>query len=110
MGTAHGSVFLIIAGLLLSMPLLMTTGGAVSLLIDRFKGLVYIGAGVICLTGTRMIFKDAVVEPWIGLHPAVSFAIAAIVGFAFSGAFMAWNRRRPARTGLPLESSRPEGN
>jgi len=75
-GSARGSPVLIVAGLLISMPLLMTTGGAISLLIDRFRWLVVVGAAVICFTGTRMTLKDRFVEPVVRLDQVVVLAIA----------------------------------
>jgi YjbE family integral membrane protein len=49
-GSAHGSIFLLIAGLLISMPLLMTAGGLISGLIDKARWLVYVGAAAISFT------------------------------------------------------------
>ncbi len=37
----------------------MTTGEAISLLIDRFKWLALLGAGVIVFAGSRMILQGA---------------------------------------------------
>ena len=53
-GTAHGEVSLVILGLLISMPLLMVTGGAISLLIDKFKWLISVGAGIILFAGASL--------------------------------------------------------
>ena len=81
-GTAHGNIVLLIFGLLLSMPLLMTTGGAISLLIDRFKWLVFLGAAVIVFAGTRMIFEDKFIE---SQSPRAT-------GYCFDRIYIHWNR------------------
>jgi YjbE family integral membrane protein len=61
-GTASGSIPLLVAGLLLSMPLLLTTGGFLSMLIDRMRWLVWAGAFAISFTAARMVFEDRGVE------------------------------------------------
>lgn len=68
-GTANGDVVLLVAGLLISMPLLMATGGAVSMLIDRFRWLVYLGAAAICFTGARMLLDSEPLHTGLGLAP-----------------------------------------
>ncbi len=89
-GSAHGNLFLLIAGLLLSMPLLMVAGGAVSALIDKAKWLLYVGAGAISFTAARMIFEDKVVSGSLELHGIVitliSLGVAVLMplGFVFA--------------------------
>lgn len=95
-GTAHGDVVLLIAGLLLSMPLLMTTGGAISLLIDRFKRLVFLGAAVIVFTGTRMIFEDKFIESRFPAPLVIVLTVAILTGIAMPALF-AWLNSRKAR-------------
>lgn len=93
-GTAHGSIILIIFGLLLSMPLLMTTGGAISLLIDRFKWLVFLGAAVIVFAGTRMIFEDRFIESRFPVPLAIVLTVSIFIGIAVPALFVWLNRRR----------------
>jgi YjbE family integral membrane protein len=95
-GSAHGNIILLICGLLLSMPLLMTTGGAISLLIDKFKWLVFLGAAIITFTGTRMIFEDKFIESHLPLPTAVILIISVLVGIAIP-AFFVWLNRRKAK-------------
>jgi YjbE family integral membrane protein len=93
-GTAHGDILLLILGLLFSMPLLMTTGGVISLLIDKFKWLVYLGAAVILFTGTRMIFEDKLLAPHIHLSHGLILGISAIVGIVLTLLFMWYHQRK----------------
>jgi YjbE family integral membrane protein len=92
-GSAHGSVLLLILGLLLSMPLLMGTGGAISMLIDKFKWLVFVGAAVICFTGTRMIFEDKMIEGYLKLESWIILVISVLVGIAVPFIFIWLNKR-----------------
>jgi YjbE family integral membrane protein len=82
-GSAHGSVFLLVAGLLISMPLLMTAGNLISSLIDKARWLVYVGAAAISFTAARMVFEDKAVEERLhvgqGIILLVSAAAAALI-------------------------------
>jgi YjbE family integral membrane protein len=93
-GTAHGNIVLLIFGLLLSMPLLMTTGGAISLLIDRFKWLVFLGAAVVVFAGTRMIFEDRFIESKFPLPMAIVLTVSIFIGIAVPALFFWLNKRR----------------
>jgi YjbE family integral membrane protein len=76
-GSAHGSVFLLIAGLLISMPLLMTAGGLISGLIDRARWLVYVGAAAISFTAARMVFEDKAVAARVHAGHGVTLLVSA---------------------------------
>jgi YjbE family integral membrane protein len=93
-GTAHGNIVLLIFGLLVSMPLLMTTGGAISLLIDRFKWLVFLGAAVIVFAGTRMIFEDRFIESRFPVPLAIVLTVSIFVGIAVPALFVWLNRQK----------------
>jgi len=95
-GTAHGEVTLIIIGLLISMPLLMVAGGAVSLLIDKFKWLIFVGAAVIIFAGTRMIFEDKLIAPNFPVPTAIVLAVSVLIGIGVTALFV-WTNRRKAR-------------
>ncbi|MBI2829849.1 MAG: YjbE family putative metal transport protein [Chloroflexi bacterium] len=93
-GTAHGNIILLIAGLLISMPLLMTAGGFVSLLIDRFKWLVYAGAFAITFTAVRMVFEDNFIQPRFPQPTLVILTVSTLAGIAIPASFTWFNRRR----------------
>ena len=93
-GTARGEVSLIILGLVISMPLLMVAGGAISLLIDKFKWLIFVGAAVIIFAGTRMIFEDEFIEPKLPVPTAIVLAVSALIGIGVTALFVWINRRK----------------
>jgi YjbE family integral membrane protein len=93
-GSAHGSIFLLVAGLLISMPLLMTTGGFISMLIDRMKWLVYVGAFAIAFTGARMVFEDGAIERAVHAPAPVVILVSVGLGIIVPAAFVLINRRR----------------
>jgi YjbE family integral membrane protein len=91
-GTAHGNIVLLILGLLLSMPLLIGAGGAISLLIDRFKWLIFAGAAVIVFAGARMIFEDRFVSSRIHVTTTIVLIISAVIGITVPVLFVRFNR------------------
>ena len=96
-GTAHGDVALLVIGLLVSMPLLMTAGGAISLLIDRVKWLTLLGAFAISFSSIRMIFDDRFVAARLPEPAYLVTIIALIAGLAITAFFWWLNRdKQPA--------------
>lgn len=93
-GTAHGDVILLIAGLLMSMPLLMISGGVISNLIDKFRWLVFVGAAVILFTGTRMLFEDKFIEERFPVPVAIHLTVAVLAGIGVSALFVWMNKRK----------------
>lgn len=90
--TAGGDRVLLIAGLLISMPLLLVAGGAVSLLIDRYRWLVYVGAGAISFTGARMLLDSEPLHSDLGLGPVAVIVMCLALAAAVPGAY--WLRER----------------
>ncbi len=93
-GAARGNYILLIVGLLISMPLLMTTGGLISRLIDKFTWIPFIGAAVISFTAMRMILEDKFIEPKLGLSSVMIVTIAIIVGIILPSTILIIKRLR----------------
>ncbi len=96
-GSAHGSVFLLVAGLLISMPLLMTAGGLISTLIDKARWLVYVGAAAISFTACRMVFEDKAVAARIHASQGVALLVSLAAALVIPAAFVLATRRRPGK-------------
>jgi len=99
-GSAHGSVLLLAAGLLLSMPLLMTAGGFIAILIDRARWLLYLGAYAISYTAASMVVEDSAVEKHLHLARLAGTLVAALAGLIIlTGLVLAhrWKRKRAQR-------------
>ncbi len=93
-GSAHGSIFLLVAGLLISMPLLMTAGGLVSTLIDKARWLLYAGAAAISFTASRMIFEDEALARRIHAGRGTALAISLAAAILIPAAFLLTGRHR----------------
>ena len=60
-GASHGSLLLILFGLGLSIPFVIFSSGLLSLLMDRFPNLIYLGAGILGKVAGEMILTDPAV-------------------------------------------------
>jgi len=96
-GAANGNDILVIVGLLVSMPLLLLTGGFISKAIDKLKWLPFLGAAVICFTGARMVMEDKFIRPNLGLGTGVIIGISIGIGLLFPGILIVINMVRAKR-------------
>ena len=64
-GVAKGNWTLLIAGLVLSVPLIVFGSTLIMKMIERFPIIVYIGAGLIAYTSGEMIDADQAVQPYL---------------------------------------------
>ncbi len=84
---ANGNIPLLIAGLTMSMAIVMFGGGVIAQLMDRMEWLTYVGAAAIAWTGAEMALRgtegEAVVPlPDLALTGLVAIATAVTLGLA----------------------------
>jgi YjbE family integral membrane protein len=79
-GASHGNLFLLLFGLGLSVPFVVFTSNLLSMLMDKYPIIVYIGAAILGRVGAEMIFTDPVVVRW--LAPSKMFEYSMQVLFA----------------------------
>lgn len=94
-GAAHGNIWLIIFGLGLSIPIIFFGAKFIAKLMNKYKIIVYIGAGLLIYTALTMITEDELTARYIS-H-TVSVIISALAGFGvlFFGVF---NIRKKAKS------------
>ena len=96
-GAAHGSYLLVVLGLLISIPIVVWGSQLVLKLIDRFPGIVYLGAGILVLTGAKMITGEPAVQLALsGKSAFVYFVYATLVTGVLSLAALRNRFRRQA--------------
>ncbi len=66
-GACHGNLFLLLFGLVLSIPLVVAGAGVLSMLMDRYPIILYIGAAILGKVGGEMMITDPYIEKL--LHP-----------------------------------------
>jgi YjbE family integral membrane protein len=96
-GASQGSLGLVIAGLLISIPLVVWGSTIVLKCMDRFPWIVYVGAAVLGWTAAHMITG----EPWMKEHLEGHFSVVvaihvALIGLILASGLMQRRRARPA--------------
>ena len=64
-GVSHGNVLLLLLGLGTSIPFVVFTSGLLSMLMDRYPFIIYIGAAILGRLGAEMIITDPVLTPYV---------------------------------------------
>lgn len=78
-GAAHGSIVLVILGLLISIPIVVWGSTLFIKLIERYKWILYIGAGVLAYTAAKMIASEEKFGGFFGDTPVLKWTIEALL-------------------------------
>ena len=84
-GASHGNLFLLIFGLGLSVPLVVFTSNLLSILMDKYPIIIYIGAAILGKVGGEMIITDPftvnILNPgkWLIYSTEAVFAVGVII-------------------------------
>ena len=76
-GASHGNFFLMLLGLGLSIPFVIFTSGLLSMLMDRYPIIIYIGAAILGSVGAEMMMSDRALTSNIPLTVAVRYGFEA---------------------------------
>ena len=92
-GAAHGSMDLVIIGLLVSVPIVVFGSTVVLRLVQRFPVIVKLGAAVLAYTAAQMIVGEPLLDPVFDPHAVARYlttalAIAGVLGLGW------WTTRR----------------
>jgi YjbE family integral membrane protein len=91
-GAAHGSVLLVVLGLVISIPIVVWGSTLILRWIERFPGLLYIGGAVLAWTAAKMLVEEPLlVDRWVQ-RPGVRTLIYVVVIGGVLG--LAWLRNR----------------
>jgi YjbE family integral membrane protein len=94
-GAAHGSVLLVVAGLLISIPIVVWGSTLILHWIERFPALLYVGGAVLAWTAAKMIADEPLYHAWLDARPGLNGALfAAIIGGVLGAAWL--RNRKPA--------------
>lgn len=96
-GVSHGNLFLLLFGLGLSIPLVVLTSNLLSVLMDKYPVIIYIGAAVLGRVGGEMIITDPVTVKLLGPGKALKYSVEVLfaVGVIFAGKL--WMKRKIAK-------------
>jgi len=95
-GAAHGSVGLVVLGLVISIPIVVWGSTLVLHWLERFPGLLYVGGAVLAWTAVKMITDEPFVR---GLLAGRALLVDALTVLVIGGTLgLAWLRKRRALT------------
>ncbi len=93
-GVSGGNLALLVFGLALTIPLIIWGSTFLSALLDRWRWLVYVGAGILVYVAVEMLFEDRVVHGFIGDSLQSFETVIALAGTAvFVALAWLWSRR-----------------
>jgi len=102
-GAAHGNVLLVVAGLLISIPLVVWGSTLILAWIERFPGLLYVGGAVLAWTAARMLAHEPLFQEWLDSRSGLKALLYVLLIGGVLG--LAWLRNRKAAV---QESTRKE--
>jgi YjbE family integral membrane protein len=94
-GAAHGSVLLVVAGLVVSIPIVVWGSTLILHWIERFPILLYIGGAVLAWTAAKMIADEPLYQAWLEGRPGLKAMLFVVLTTGVLG--MAWLRNRKAK-------------
>jgi YjbE family integral membrane protein len=97
-GAAHGSMDLVVIGLLISVPIVVFGSSVVLKLVQRFPIIIQLGSAVLAFTAAKMIVNEPLLDPVFDPHTAARWALyaLAVVGVLAAGW---WSSRRQMQQG-----------
>lgn len=86
-GAAHGSFFLVVFGLLVSVPIVVWGSSLFIRWTEKYPGIIYVGAGVLAYTAGKMLTEDILVRPFFADDPVLkwTFIIVIVAVIIFAG-------------------------
>jgi len=93
---AHGSLLLLIFGLVISVPLVIGGAQVIMRLIERFPILIIAGGGLLGYVAGELIVEDSAIVGWVATHAHWLHWAAPIVGVALVIGLAKWLQRRHA--------------
>ena len=72
----HGEMWLVVFGLLLSIPLVICGSALIAKLMDRFRWVIWLGGGVLGHVAGKIIFEDPRVLGWLGVPAKIGMSSA----------------------------------
>jgi len=91
-GAAHGSVLLVVAGLVISIPIVVWGSTLILNWIERFPALLYVGGGVLAWTAAKMLADEPLLQELLDSRPGLKTLLyVTLIGGVLG---LAWLRNR----------------
>jgi YjbE family integral membrane protein len=96
-GAAHGSYLLVVTGLIISVPIVVWGSTLVLKVVDRYPGVVYLGAAVLVWTAAKMMVGEPLVKPWIVAQPLLGWLAYLAIPLVLWAGFVKNHRKLESR-------------
>lgn len=93
-GASHGSMVLVILGLLISVPVIVWGSTLFIKLINKYTWIIYLGSGVLAYTAGKMITGEMAFKPFFEDNKAIYWLFLIVVIILTIGAGILANRRK----------------
>jgi len=102
-GAAHGSFTLVIAGLFISVPILLWGSSILLKYVERYPALVYVGAGVLAFTAAKMMTSEPMLKESLSTYAFTVplIYLVTVFGVVWTG-FVVNHRRLESRLSARL--------
>jgi YjbE family integral membrane protein len=100
-GAAKGEMLLVVIGIALSLPLVVFGSALLSLLMERWPWIIWLGGGVLGYVAGDMIMRD-VTAWWVVVSHGWSVALSVVLGAAIAA--LGWYYQRTERRAVPEEA------
>jgi len=78
-GAAHGDFLLVVVGLLISVPIVVWGSTLILKWVERFPVIIYVGAGVLAWTSSKMIVDEPLVKSFFADNPILKYGLMVVV-------------------------------
>jgi predicted tellurium resistance membrane protein TerC len=103
-GAAHGSVLLVVVGLLISIPIVVWGSTLILHWIERFPALLYIGGAVLAWTAAKMLADEPLLQESLGSRGGLKTSLYVLVIGGVLGFAWLRNRRTAAQQNAQKEA------
>jgi YjbE family integral membrane protein len=93
-GAAHGSAVLVVAGLVISIPIVVWGSTLILHWIERFPALLYLGGAVLAWTAAKLIADEPLYQEWLDERAGIKSLLFIVITGGVLG--LAWLRNRRA--------------
>jgi hypothetical protein len=93
-GASEGNMYLVVLGLLISIPIVVFGSQLVLSLLNRFPWLVFVGGAVLVITGVKMIAHEKLLDPFFdsSINPYNEYGLMAIALIVVLG--LGWRKSK----------------
>ena len=93
-GASEGNIYLVVLGLLISIPIVVFGSQVVLSLLNRFPWLVFVGGAVLVITGVKMIAHEKLLAPFFdsSINPYNEYGLMAIALIVVLG--LGWRKSK----------------